>query len=85
MDSNNTCLLCSTDTTFVMQTHLRGVDNALKLFSTLTDDQQPGRGSNDKASVEASSSEVGHDQSTTHRYSDFEMADPSVSIQCICY
>ena len=70
----------------MMQTHLRGFDNALKLLSTLTDDQQPGCGSNDKASVEASSSEVGHDQSTTRSNdsdSDFEMPDPSVSIPCI--
>jgi len=67
-----------------MQAHLRGFDNALKLLYTLTDNQQPDRGSNDKASVEAPFSEVGHDQSTTRSNSDFEMPDPSVSIQCIC-
>ena len=38
-------------------TFLKGFDDALKLLSTLTDYQQPGCGSNDKAS----SSEVGHD------------------------
>jgi len=58
MDSNNTCPLCLTDTTFYdANTFWRGFDDALKLLSTLTDYQQPGCGSNDKAS----SSEVGHD------------------------
>ena len=51
-----------------MQTHLRGFDDALQLLSTLTDDQQPGRGSNDKSPVEAASSEVRHDSD-----SDFEI------------
>jgi len=31
MDIKNTCLLCSIDTTFMLQTHWRGFDNALKL------------------------------------------------------
>jgi len=68
----------------MVQTHLRGVDDSLQLLSTLTDDQQPSCGSNDKAAVEASSSEVGHDQSPTHSNnsdSDFEMPDPSVYVR----
>ena len=32
---NNTCLLCSTDTTFMMQTHLKGFDVYSKCFSRL--------------------------------------------------
>jgi len=36
MDSSITCSLCSADTTFMMQKHLRGFNDALWLLSTLT-------------------------------------------------